>query len=68
MDVYNLSKVDSTIDGPRSVNYFGFDVIGINGRPVVGFSFKSEGEADAAHTLMREVVRNAKVITPYTIP
>jgi hypothetical protein len=23
--VYNLSEVDSTIDGPRSVNYFGFD-------------------------------------------
>jgi hypothetical protein len=68
MDVYNLSEVDSTIDGPRSVNYFGFNVIGVNGRPVVGFSFQTQEAADDAHTLMREVLRNAKVITPYTIP
>jgi hypothetical protein len=45
MDIYNLGKIVSRMDTPRGAFLFGFDVIGVQGRPVVGFSFATEAEA-----------------------
>jgi hypothetical protein len=39
MDVYNLSKVDSTIDGVIGPLLYCFNVIGVRGRPLVTLAF-----------------------------
>jgi hypothetical protein len=66
MDIYNLGNVQSTMEGVRGEPLFAFNVVGVHGRPVVGFSF--ETQAEAAHKLMRQVVSKAKIVTPYTNP
>ena len=40
MDIYNLTEVDTTMDGKRGVLLQGFNIIGVHGRPVVTFSFE----------------------------
>ena len=42
MDIYNLGKVDSTIDGVIGPLLHGFNVIGVSGRPLVTFSFDTQ--------------------------
>ena len=41
MDIYNLTKVDTTMDGKRGVLLQGFNIIGAHGRPLVTLSFET---------------------------
>ena len=41
MDIYNLTQVDTTMDGVRGVL--------LHGRPLVTPSFETQAEAEAAH-------------------
>ena len=63
MDIYNLTEVDTTMDGKRGVLLQGFNIIGVHGRPLVTLSF----EAEAAQKAMLPVVRAAKLITPHVV-
>ena len=40
MDIYNLTKVDTTMDGKRGVLLQGFNIIGAHGRPLVTLSVR----------------------------
>ena len=53
MDIYNLSEVTSTMDAGRGVPLHGFNIIGVHGRPLVGFSFETGAEAEAARRANR---------------
>jgi len=53
MDIYNLTKVDTTMDGKRGVLLQGFNIIGVHGRPLVTLSFETQAEADAANKAMQ---------------
>ena len=53
MDIYNLTKVDTTMDGVRGVLLQGFNIIGVHGRPLVTLSFETQAEADAANKAMQ---------------
>jgi len=64
MDVYNLSKVDSTIEGVIGPLRYGFNIIGVRGRPLVTFSFETRDEAESAHNAMLQIVATAKLIKP----
>jgi hypothetical protein len=66
MDVYNLGKVASTTDDARGALRYGFNIIGATGRPLVTFSF--DGQAEAEHKAMRDVVATAKLIKPHVVP
>jgi hypothetical protein len=68
MDIYNLGKVDSTIDGVIGPLLYGFNIIGVSGRPLVTFSFDTREEAEAAHKALRDVVASAKRIKPHAVP
>ena len=67
MDIYNLTEVDTTMDGKRGVLLQGFNIIGVDGRPLVTLSFETQSEAEAAQKAMLPVVRVAKLITPHVI-
>ena len=56
MDIYNLTQVDTTMDGVRGVLLQGFNVIGIHGRPLVTLSFETQAEAEAARKAMQAIV------------
>ena len=64
MDVYNLSKVDSTIEGVIGPLRYGFNIIGVRGRPRVTFSFETRDEEESAHKAMLQIVATAKLIKP----
>jgi hypothetical protein len=51
-------------NGGRTLH--GFNVIGINGRPLVTFNYETEEEATAAREQMREAIARAKLIVPIT--
>jgi hypothetical protein len=63
--VYNVGKVDTITDGRDS--FYGFNVIGIHGPPLISFSFETGKKAEAAHKAMLAIVATAKVITPYAL-
>jgi hypothetical protein len=65
MDIYNLTKVDTTMDGKRGVLLQGSNIIGAHPRPLVTLSFETRAEAEAAHEAMLPVVRAAKLGTPH---
>jgi hypothetical protein len=65
MDIYNLTKVDTALDGKRGVLLQGFNIIGAHGRPLVTLSFETQAEAEAAHEAMRAIAATAKLITPH---
>ncbi len=65
MDIYNLTQVDTTMDGVRGVLLQGFNIIGIHGRPLVTLSFETQAEAESAHTAMQAIVATAKLIVPH---
>jgi hypothetical protein len=67
MDIYNLTEVDTTMDGKRGVLLQGFNIIGVDGRPLVTLSFETQSEAEAAQKAMLPVVRVAKLITPHVV-
>jgi hypothetical protein len=64
---YNLSKVDSINAGPVASGY-GFNIVGVHGRPVAGFLYERREEAEAAHKLIGEAIANAKLIAPMASP
>jgi hypothetical protein len=68
MDIYNLTKVDSTIDGVIGPLLYGFNIVGVHGRPLVTFSFDTQEEAESAHKAMRAIVASAKLIKPHVVP
>jgi hypothetical protein len=49
MDIYNLTRVDSTIDGVIGPLLYGFNIICVQGRPLVTFSFDTSDEAEVAN-------------------
>ena len=66
MDLYNLDKVASTMDGAMGASlFYGFNIIGVHGRPLVTFAFETQEDAEAVYNLMQAIVAKAKVITPY---
>ena len=67
MNNYNHGRIDSTTD-IRGASRYGFNIIGVQGRPLVGFSFDTQEEAESAHKAMREVVASAKLIRPHLLP
>ena len=67
MNNYNLGKIDSTTD-IRGASRYGFNIIGVQGRPLVCFSFDTQEEAEAAHKTMRDIVASAKLIRPHLVP
>jgi transposase len=68
MDIYNLSKVDSTIDGVIGPLRYGFNIVGVHSRPLVSFSFETQEEADAAHKAMQPIIAMAKAIVSHPPP
>jgi hypothetical protein len=66
MDVYTLGKVDTVTSG-RDNLYYGFNVIGIHGRPLANFAFETQKEAEAAHEAMQTVVAKVKVVTAFAL-
>ena len=68
MDIYNLSKINSTIDGVIGPLLHGFNIIGVHGRPLVTFLVRYSEEAESAHKAMRDVVATAKMIRPHLVP
>ena len=67
MNIYDLGKINSTTAIGGATRY-GFNIIGIQGRPLVGFSFDTQDEAEAAHKAMRDIVASAKLIRPHLVP
>ena len=65
MDLYNLDKVATTMDGAMGASLYGFNIIGVHGRPLVSFAFETQEDAEAVYNLMQAIVAKAKVITPY---
>jgi hypothetical protein len=59
MDIYNLGKVARTTDG-RGEFFHAFNIIGVQGRPVVGFAFETQEEAEAAHKAMLADCRHSQ--------
>jgi hypothetical protein len=63
MDVYNLGKVQSTQQGGH-----GFNIVSVQGHPIVSLAFESKEEAEAAHKAMQPFIAKAKLITAYPPP
>jgi hypothetical protein len=63
MEIYNLTEVQSAMAGGGYYGY-GFNIIGLRGRPLVAFMYERMDEAEAAHELIAEAIAKAKLITP----
>jgi hypothetical protein len=57
--------VTPTKDVPRDRELYG--ITGVQGRPVVSFSFATNTEAEAARTAMLAVVATAQLIMPHIV-
>jgi hypothetical protein len=44
---------------------FGFNIIGVHGRPLVTFSFETRKEADDVHRATQAIVAKVKTIMPH---
>jgi hypothetical protein len=66
MDIYNLTYI-ALKDGPSGAPFHGFNVIGIQGRPLVTLAFDTREEAEVAHKAMEPIVAMAKLITPHVL-
>jgi hypothetical protein len=65
VNIYNLGKIDSTT-GIRGASRYGFNIIGVQGRPLR--LLDTQEEAEAAHKAMRDIVASAKLIRPHLVP
>lgn len=65
MDIYNLATVDATRDSARGTSLHGFNIIGVDGRPLVTFSFETLAEAQDVHKAMQAIVPKMKLITSH---
>jgi hypothetical protein len=63
MDIYSVGEVQSTTD-ERSNPLYGFNIVGIHGRPLVNFGYETRAEAEASRSDMLMAIETAKVITP----
>ena len=62
-DICNLGKVASTMDHyHRGPIRYAFNIIGVQGRPLVNSAFDTQEEAESAHKPMQGVVASAKLI------
>jgi hypothetical protein len=68
MDIYLTKVASMTSHPPRSDITYGFNIIGVHGRPLVAFAYESQQEAEAAHELIGKAIAKAKVITPMVHP
>ena len=60
--VFQVGSITAVKEGNGGRTLHGFDVIGINGRPLVTFNYETEEEAAAAREQMRQQVVRAKTI------
>ena len=65
MTVYEVGSIAAVPESNGGRTLHGFNVIGINGRPLVTFNYETEEEAAAAREQMREAVARAKMIVPH---
>jgi hypothetical protein len=63
MEIYDLGKVQATTDG--RADYYGFNIVGILGRPLVTISFATLKEAEAAHITVQPLIAQARLITAH---
>jgi hypothetical protein len=63
MDIYSVGEVQSTTDERRNALY-GFNIVGVHGRPLVNFGYETREEAEAARADMIMAIAAAKVVTP----
>jgi hypothetical protein len=63
MDIYSVGEVQSTTDERHSALY-GFNIVGVHGRPLVSFSYETRAEAEAARADMTMAIATVKIITP----
>jgi hypothetical protein len=47
---------------------YGFNIVGVHGRPLVNFTYEHPDEAQAAHKLIAKAIIEAKLITPLVQP
>jgi indole-3-glycerol phosphate synthase len=62
MIIYEVGSITAVKESNGSRILHGFNVIGINGRPLVTFNYDTEEEAAAAREQMREAVARARTI------
>jgi hypothetical protein len=43
---------------------YGFNIVGVHGRPLVSFSYETRADAEAARADMIMAIATAKIITP----
>jgi hypothetical protein len=65
MIIYEVGSITAVKESNGSRILHGFNVTGINGRPLVTFNYDTEEEAAAAREQMREAVARARTIIPY---
>ena len=63
MDIYTVGEVQSTTD-ERQNPLFGFNIVGLHGRPLVNFSYETRVEAETARADMIMAIATAKSIVP----
>jgi hypothetical protein len=65
MIVYELSAITRCTESNGGRVLHGFNVINLNGRPLVTFHYETEEEAAAAREQMRQSISTAKSIVPH---
>jgi hypothetical protein len=63
--IYEPGPIISTRESNGGRVLHGFNVVGINGRPLVTFHYETEEEAAAAREQMRQAIATAKSIVPH---
>ena len=64
MITYEVGPITAVRETNGGRTLHGFNVIGINGHPLVTFNYETEEEAAAAREEMRGAVARAKAIIP----
>jgi len=63
--IYKVGMITPVRESNGGRTLHGFNLIGINGRPLVTFNYETEEEAAAAREQMRQAVGRAKTIIPH---
>ena len=66
MDIYNLGKVDSTIDGAIGPLLYGFNIIGVHGRPLSRSILKRRPKAPTKRCEASSP--QSKLVKPHVVP
>ena len=59
---WTVGKVQDTMDSRRDFAGSGFSILDEHHRPIATFGYLTNSEASRASELMREAIKNAKVI------